>query len=339
MNHPLPASAHLNQFKKAAKQLLKAYHQKPAAAADRIRRQCPHDATSDFKLADAQRVIAREYGFVSWAKLKTALETKSPAERVIDAAAGGHTALLELILRDDPSLVETRGGWQQYRPLFFALKDDHDESADLLRDHGAELDIFEAAALGKVPELERILTASPELANAKRDHYDATPLHAVRGAGVDAARYLLEHGANVNAIDSDRQRLTPLHGRAEHGDVAMVSLLLAHGADMHAESCMGTPLHAAVGGFQHKPPKTWCEVAEILLDHGADVNARSNPCGVSDWTTLHHAAWRDHQEAVVWLLEKGADANSVNGAGQTPLQTAEIYGGPDIQQILARATT
>ena len=338
MNHPLPASAHLNQFKKAAKQLLKSYQQNPATVTDRIRRQCPDDATSDFKLADSQRVIAREYGFVSWAKLKSALDTKSPAERVIDAAAGGHTALIDLILRDDASLIHTRGGWQQYGPLFFALKEGHDDTADFLRDQGAELDVFEAAALGSVHELKRILTVSPALAHAKRDHYDATPLHAVRGAGADAARFLLENGADVNAIDSERQRLTPLHGRAEHGDVAMVTLLLEHGADIHAESCMGTPLHAAVGGFQHKPPKTWRDVAEILLEHGADVNARSNPCEVTDWTPLHHAAWRDHIEAVTWLLEKGADVNAINGAGHTPLKTAEIYSGPDIQQILTKAT-
>jgi ankyrin repeat protein len=76
--------------------------------------------------------------------------------------------------------------------------------------------------------LRALLGRSPELANARREHCDATPLHAARG-NVAAARLLLEFGADVNDIDGAKQRLMPLHGRAEHGDVEMVKLLLEHG--------------------------------------------------------------------------------------------------------------
>ncbi len=146
---------------------------------------------------------------------------------------------------------------------------------------------------------------------------------------VEAARLLIEFGADVNAIDGEKQRLTPLHVRAEHGDVEMVKLLLEHGADVHAESCMSTPLHCAVGGFQHAPPERWRDVAERLLEAGADVNAGSAGNGDPNWTPLHHAA------AVSWLMEQGADQTRVNKYGSTPLETAQYFDHKEIVELLA----
>ena len=333
MPNPLPANAQLQQFKQAAKQLLRALEDNSQDVREQIERHFTLDPNGDFKLANAQFVIARRYGFESWAKLKSHLESKPLSEQMIDGAAQGATSVVELLLRDDANLIDAVGGWQQFRPLFFAEKGGHEETASILRHHGATLNIFEAAAVGSVAELLRIMNESPEAANARRQHYDATPLHCVRGAGLEAAKCLIDGGADVNATDS--QNLTPLHGRAEHGDVEMVQLLVQSGAKLRAESCMGTPLHAAVGGFQHKPPKRWQEVAEILLEHGADVNFKSH-CGVAgDWTPLHHAAWRNHLAAVQWLLEAGADHTIVNRHGHTAEQTANHFQQKEIAALLA----
>ena len=222
MPHPLPANARLQQFKQAAKQLLRDFNQNPETVRDRIERHCTFNPDDGFKLANAQLVIARGYGFESWAKLKAHLESKPLAEQMIDAASQGDTEAVTRLVGDE-NLIEVVGGWQQFRPLFFAEKGGHEETAAILRHHGATLNVFEAAALGSVPELKRILKYELGAANAHRDHYDATPLHCVRGAGVEAAKYLVDCGADVNATDS--QKLTPLHGRAEHGDVEMVELL------------------------------------------------------------------------------------------------------------------
>ena len=241
-----------------------------------------------------------------------------------------------MLLRDDETLIEVVGGWQQFRPLYFAEKGEHEETAETLRHYGAALNVFEAAALGSVSELKRILNNSPQLANARRDHYDATPLHCVRGAGVDAAKCLIECGADVNATDS--QRLTPLHGRAEHGDVEMAELLIRSDANLNADSCMGSPLHAAIGGFQHKPPKRWLVVAEMLREHRADLDFRSSECSdAGDWTPLHHAAWRNHFAAVDWLLKAGADHTIVNQHGHSPEQTARHFKHDQIADLLKGA--
>jgi hypothetical protein len=334
LSHPLPPFATLARFKRIAKQLLKSYRENPSICEERIARVCPHDRGPGFRLADAQRVVAREHGFESWVKLKQYLEAHPPEQLIFDAVANGDANAVKSLLADDPGLIEARGGWQLYRPLFFAMQTGHSATIDVLRQHGATLDVFEVAALGDIAELKKLLTASPELANARREHYDATPLHAARGQ-VEAARILIEFGADVNAIDGPQQRLTPLHCRAEHGDVEMVNLLLEHGANVHAGSCMSTPLHCAVGGFQHAPPDRWREVAERLLRAGADVNAGSSEIGDPHWTPLHHAAWRNHIAAVSWLLEHGADKSRVNKYGSTPLETAKFFRHSEIVNILS----
>lgn len=334
MSHPLPRFATLARFRRNAKQLLKSYRENPSLCEERITRACPRDLGAGFRLADAQRVIAREQGFESWAKLKRYLEAYPPEQLIFDAAVEGDSDAVESLLADEPRLIEARSGWRLYRPLFFAIDAEHASVIDVLRGHGAALDVFEAAALGALAELQELLNASPELANARREHYDATPLHAARSK-VGAARLLIAFGAEVNAIDGEKQRLTTLHCRAERGDLEMVRLLLQHGADVRATSCMGTPLHCAVGGFQHAPPERWREIAELLAEAGADVNAGSPATGDPNWTPLHHAAWRNHVAAVSWLLEHGADRTRINRCGSTPLETARYFDHGEIVKILS----
>ncbi len=319
---PLPPRVTLRRFKHQAKDLLTRLKTGHSDTLQWFKRVLPDDDPQAAKLADAQRMIARVYGFPSWAKLKQHLASKPAEERVIDAAASGDTELLAELLDADPGLLHATGGWERMRPLYFAMRHGDHETIGLLRSRGATLDIFEAARLGHVQELARLLDADPAAARARRDHYDATPLHCVRDAGLAAARLLIDRGAEVNAIDSDAQRLTPLHGRAEHGDAPMAALLLEYGADVHAMSCMGAPLHCAVGGFQHRPPERWRDVADLLLGHGADVNADMAAFDKPGWTPLHHAAWRDHPDAAKWLLDHGADPSIVNQHGHTPLETA-----------------
>ena len=71
MSKSLPASASLEQLKKQAKDLLSAFKDDDPSAVSRFRQHLPrltnHTAP---RLSDAQLVVAREYGFASWSKLK-----------------------------------------------------------------------------------------------------------------------------------------------------------------------------------------------------------------------------------------------------------------------------
>src|SRR5947209_197018 len=66
----LPAKPSLAQLRKQAKDLLKAYQAGQLAAVAEVERFEEKPDAATFVLADAQRVLARAYGFSSWGKLK-----------------------------------------------------------------------------------------------------------------------------------------------------------------------------------------------------------------------------------------------------------------------------
>src|SRR5688572_6223286 len=80
----LPPRPSLEQYKKQAKELVKAFRSGDSAALQRLRAHHPHLARDTFELADAQLVIAREHGIDSWPKFKQEIERAG--ERVPPAA-------------------------------------------------------------------------------------------------------------------------------------------------------------------------------------------------------------------------------------------------------------
>jgi ankyrin repeat protein len=78
----------------------------------------------------------------------------------------------------------------------------------------------------------------------------------------DGARWLLEHGADPNLAWGDLQD-APIHIAAERWDVAMVEMLVAHGADIHRRRADGRTAHTLAELHGNR------EIAEWLLAHGA----------------------------------------------------------------------
>jgi hypothetical protein len=112
---------------------------------------------------------------------------------------------------------------------------------------------------------------------------------------------------------TDEYGSTPLHEAANRGKKEAAELLLAHGADVNARTNDGsTPLHDAAMGGSK-------EVAELLLAHGADVNAKQ-PDGA---TPLMRAAQFGSRGVAEILLAHGADVNAKDSAGRTALHWAE----------------
>jgi len=146
-----------------------------------------------------------------------------------------------------------------------------------------------------------------------RDKYDWSPLERASENGhADVVRVLLEHGANVMARDSTGT--TPLHTSSAYGQPRSARVLLEHGADVHAKGMDGvTPLHWASNE----------RVARILLDHGADPNAKDN----FSRTPLREARVKRRPEVARLLLERGAEDYSADAmANITPLHTASATG-------------
>ena len=143
-----------------------------------------------------------------------------------------------------------------------ALYGGDDETARRLAETG-ELDIFEAASLGDVARLADLLAGDPALALTRSDD-DFTPLHyASFFDGPEAARLLLEHGADVNAVADNELGVHPLNSAAAAGQREVAAILLEHGADPNAPTRLGfTPLDAAHANGDKK-------LAELLRSHGA----------------------------------------------------------------------
>ena len=155
----------------------------------------------------------------------------------------------------------------------------------------------------------------------------------------DIARLLLEKGANPNARLTKKIKSmqhdsggnsnltigsTPFMKAASVSDVAMMRLLIQHGADTNLTNDKNaTPLMVAAG-------LNWEEVAslgsesesveaiQLCLDHGADVNAANK----NGETALHGAARRGADSVVAFLVSKGAKLDMVTKTGRTPLDEA-----------------
>ena len=130
-----------------------------------------------------------------------------------------------------------------------------------------ELDVFEASAVGRVDQLQELLDGDPSLANAwAEDGFQPLGLASFFGH-VEAARLLVERGADVNSASRNDMKVAPLHSAAAEKD-----------------------------------PETRYELATVLLEHGADPNARQQ----NDFTPLMAADQQGDARLRELLVEHGA---------------------------------
>jgi uncharacterized protein len=142
---------------------------------------------------------------------------------------------------------------------------DRDEAERLAAEK--DLDVFEASALGRTERVRELLDADPALANAWADD-GFQPLGLASFFGnADAARLLVERGAEVNSASRNAMKVMPLHSAAAAQDPVVrheiAQLLLEAGADPNArQQDEYTPLMAA---DQHGDAR----LRDLLVEHGA----------------------------------------------------------------------
>jgi uncharacterized protein len=130
-----------------------------------------------------------------------------------------------------------------------------------------ELDVFEAAASGQTPRLRELLDEDPSLANAwAKDGFQPLGLASFFGH-LEAARLLVERGAEVNSASRNDMKVMPLHSAAAADDPAV----------------------------RH-------EIAKLLLQAGAEPNARQQ----DDFTPLMEAEQSGDERLGALLEEHGA---------------------------------
>ena len=148
-------------------------------------------------------------------------------------------------------------------------RDDHERVSELLAGD-PELNAFEAAALGRTDRLRYLLDGDPALANAFGDD-GFQPLGLACFFGhVDAARVLLDRGADPNSL-----------ARNEHVQAG--------------------PLHSA-SASESKGEDVRYKLCVLLLDYGADPNLEQG----GGFTALDAARQNGNERLERLLIERGA---------------------------------
>jgi len=212
---------------------------------------------------------------------------------------------VDRILEQHPSLAQPGYDFWGESPLLIACHSGATESLQVLVERGADVNtrgiegatpLHIAAIGGDVEVVTALLKLGADPTAVDKD--GDTPLMAVlkqpQGSEPVIVRALLEHGADPNLRVAGG--MTPLHRAAWTGDVKTARLLLAHDADPLATDDDGyTPLMAAAQG----PSQGSVEIAQALIDKGADVNHRGN-----DGIVAVQLARRAKNAAMVALLVK-----------------------------------
>jgi ankyrin repeat protein len=347
MTKALPQNPNLEYDKKQAKALLKAYQAGDPAAMERVRAEHPRlqnvpdktIAPADFKLSDAQLVIAREYGLSSWPALKHQIDRlnagiEKPFEAFVSAVQNENIAQLRTLFAANPALnqnVNDPGLPFDSPAIVIAARRNNRELVDVLIEHGADVnaksewwagafgalhnadpqmvgyltargaqvDVHAAVEQGMMDVVEKLLADDPALVNAKGPD-GQRPLHFARSTAV--IDFLLEHGAEIDARDVDHGGTAAQYMAAEHPDLARY--LLGRGAQPDIF------LACAVGDV---------DLARKLID--ADPDVLNKRTGGEDYPPAPPAP--------------GAHIYTYNlGFNRSPFQVAKRFGHEDVYQVL-----
>ena len=341
----LPSRPDLDHLKREARSLQQAARSGDPGALQRLRLALGNDAPP--KLTDAQRAIAREYGFATWARLRAhvqasrgsgdaintflfAVQAQDPErarevlrtapdiakESLHVAAALGHAGDASRLIGEDKARVRQKAGDPAAEPLLFlCFSPFHGESAE--RD-------------ARLLATARLLLDAGADPNTKDGRYGVPALYAVTGARsvLPLARMLLDAGANPTDGESVFHAAQLFHEDA-------LELLLKAGADLNFVGDWGnTALYFLLTWHDiEREPKVGQGV-RWLFAHGADPNVLS---GKQRETALHVAARKGQSIGTIQLLlDHGADLNATRADGSTAWVLARRGGHEAIAELLQR---
>lgn len=325
---PLPPNPSLRQLRNQAKDLCQRHSDGDPDAIRRVGQSHPRFSAlpqteipgAAIVLADAQLVIARELGFDSWPKLKKHIESlSSTAISLHELVTGDDLQAMEEAVAHSPQLVN-QCDESGLPPLYTAARHRNQQAIDFLLGHGAAVDIFACAYLGKVADAEALLKQTPELARATTPD-GMTALHyAARAGHHDVVDVLLRYHADVDARDNRNRTalIEACHGGPWKPEPAeqIIQLLLDHNAQVDLFTA------AATGRT---------DLIQAVLDQDGTVIDDLNDAGE---TALFYAAHNNHLGAVKLLVERGADVNRSDAVGTAALHRTSQQCSDELIQYL-----
>jgi ankyrin repeat protein len=210
-----------------------------------------------------------------------------------DSIRAGDLSRVKSLLNADTALASAHNE-SGVSAVLTAIYSGRHEIRDLLLASGAQLEIQDAAAAGRLDRVKELIKANPALAESfSPDGFPVVALAAVFGH-LDVARYLSEKGADINAIAANGTGYNALTGAVTAGHTEVVKWLLESGANANYHYGPGyTPLLAAAANGR-------LDIIGLLLAHGADATAETN----DGKSALDLATERSHT-AVADFLKNG----------------------------------
>jgi ankyrin repeat protein len=325
----LPLHPNLDQYRKQAKDLLKALQAEDPKAKQRIRQFHPHGRElAKLRLADTQLVLAREHSFESWPKFSKYVRELSQTnsafaqfERAADAVVTGDAAILQEMLRQNPTLVHVRSP-REHRSMLL-----HYVAANGVED-------YRQKTPKNAVEIATILLDAGAAVDAVADAYGegtplgltATSIHPLRAdVLIPLLELLLTRGASVDGAPGG---WNPVNACLANGRKLGAEFLANRGAKLDLEGASGVGRIELVrtffnedGSLNHNATKTqmasgfiWAceygraEVANFLLQMGVDKNTYRQ----FKLTGLHWAAASGDINTVKVLLRHGAPLEAKN---------------------------
>lgn len=214
--------------------------------------------------------------------------------------------IMKLIIQEiDVNLVDSDG----WTPNFYAIEVGNTDVVKILLEHGADVELKDMQ--GRKP-LSYAAGADVELPQSQC----LTCLFYSTGVVRNNERLLkvlelLIQDNDINLVDVDG--CTPIFYAAEVGNTGAVRLLLQYGADPNLKDNQDQPLLSYAA-------RANCNSEEVmtLIIQDIDVNFADS----DGWTPIVHAANVGNIDAVVFLLDHGADSRLKNSQGHTSLSYA-----------------
>ncbi|SNX86198.1 related to AKR1 - ankyrin repeat-containing protein [Melanopsichium pennsylvanicum] len=193
------------------------------------------------------------------------------------------------------------------------------------------LTIHTASQRGDLPAIMRLVDSGRATVH-DRDDDNITPLHwAAINAQLATCRYLLDHGAQVDALGGDLVA-SPLQWAARNGHVYVLELLCSRGADPTITDSQGfNALHLTVHSSAVMPLVFMLQQPSLSSPEGLDSTDSQGH------TALMWAAYQGDAISVDILLKHGSDVHKKDGAGLTAMHWAVVKGNRLCIRLLADA--